>query len=132
MSTLAPNVYVLRYLNATNRLTPDIKNRAAENIKIGKNTKYATLIVFDNLFCVGYQKILTYMHKDGSFSAFGESDGNGSMFLTVFVVRTLTQSKPYIYVDDSIINKSIAWIFEHQLHNGCFPPLHHLFHSLVK
>lgn len=84
------------------------------------------------MFAIGYQKILTYIHKDGSFSAFGESDGEGSMFLTAFVVRTLTQAKSYIYVDDSIINKSVAWIFDHQSDNGCFPPLHHLFHSLVQ
>lgn len=35
MSKLAPNLHVLRYLNATNRLTDEIKNRAVENIKIG-------------------------------------------------------------------------------------------------
>lgn len=72
------------------------------------------------------------MHKDGSFSAFGESDGSGSMFLTTFVIKTLVQAKPYIYVDDSIVNKSVGWIFEHQLENGCFPPLNHLFHRLVR
>lgn len=71
------------------------------------------------------------MHKDGSFSAFGESDGEGSMFLTAFVVRTLTQAKPYIYIDDGILSKSVGWILEHQAHNGTFPPLNHLFQYLV-
>lgn len=80
---------------------------------------------------LGYQKILTYKHADGSFSAFGERDGAGSMFLTAFVVRTLMQAKPYIYVDDSVIERAVKWIFEHQSKNGCFPSMNHLFQSLV-
>lgn len=72
------------------------------------------------------------MHQDGSFSAFGERySSTGSMFLTTFVVRTLTQAQQYIYIDNSVLNRSIEWIFQHQMANGCFPPLDHYFQRLV-
>ena len=35
----------------------------------------------------GYQRILTYRHSDGSFSAFGAQDGSGSLWLTAFVLK---------------------------------------------
>lgn len=79
----------------------------------------------------GYQRILAYLHNDGSFSAFGNYDSSGSMFLTAFVVRTLVQSKPYIYVDENVINKAIDWIYEHQLENGCFASMLHVFQDMV-
>ncbi|KAK9737499.1 Macroglobulin domain MG3 [Popillia japonica] len=79
---------------------------------------------------IGYQRILDYVHSDGSFSAFGYHDPSGSMFLTSFVVRTLKQMKDYIHVDENVIRKAIAWIMKHQLENGCFDPGHHVFHEL--
>lgn len=75
---------------------------------------------------------MNYAHKDGSFSAFGYYDTSGSMFLTVFVARTLKEAKQYIYVDQRIIDKAVAWIFEHQLENGCFNAMLHVFQDMVK
>lgn len=80
---------------------------------------------------MGYQRILAYAHKDGSFSAFGSYDPSGSMFLTAFVVRTLVQARPYIYVDENVINKAIRWIYDHQLENGCFATMFHVFQDMV-
>lgn len=114
MSTLAPNLYILRYLNATKSLSAATRNKAIKNLKIG------------------YQRILTYMHKDGSFSAFGIHDPSGSTFLTAFVVRTLLQAKPYIYVDDNVLNRAINWIYDHQLENGCFASMFHVFQDMVR
>lgn len=114
MSTLAPNLYILRYLNATKSLSAATRNKAIKNLKMG------------------YQRILAYMHKDGSFSAFGIHDPSGSMFLTAFVVRTLLQAKPYIYVDDNVVNKAINWIYDHQLENGCFASMLHVFQDMVR
>lgn len=53
------------------------------------------------------------------------------MFLTAFVVRTLKTAKPYIYVDDNVLNKAISWIIRHQLENGCFPAVSHVFQDMV-
>jgi len=37
----------------------------------------------------GYQRELTYQRTDGSFSAFGNSDKAGSMWLVMFLVGLL-------------------------------------------
>ncbi|GJQ65969.1 hypothetical protein Trydic_g4064 [Trypoxylus dichotomus] len=112
MAMITPNLYVLRYLKRSGRLTKSLYQRAIRNMKIG------------------YQRILDYAHADGSFSAFGYHDPDGSMFLTAFVVRTLKQIKEYIHVDENVIRKAITWITKHQLENGCFHPGHHVFHEL--
>lgn len=113
MATLAPNLYILKYLNAVNNISPGLSQRAVRNIKIG------------------YQRILDYIHPDGSFSAFGYHDPAGSMFLTSFVVRTLQQAKKYMYVDQNVINKAVHWILGHQLENGCFSAVTHVFQDMV-
>lgn len=113
MATLTPNLYVLQYLKSNNALTDKIKEKILKNLEIG------------------YQRMLTYAHDDGSFSAFGKSDKEGSMFLTAFVIRTFRQMKQYIFIDDDVINKAIKWMISHQLKNGCFDPVHHVFHEMV-
>ena len=35
---------------------------------------------------LGYQRELTYQHDDGSFSAFGNSDPSGSMWLVLLML----------------------------------------------
>lgn len=113
MATLTPNLYVLKYLEANNALTDKVKEKIFKNLEIG------------------YQRMLNYVHADGSFSAFGPHEPNGSMFLTSFVVRTFRQMKKYIFIDDDVVNKAIRWIISHQLENGCFDPVHHVFHEMV-
>lgn len=84
------------------------------------------------VFCLaGYQRILNYAHSDGSFSAFGYFDPSGSMFLTTFVVRVLQEAKSLIFVDDAVLDRAVRWIFEHQLENGCFDTMHHVFQDMV-
>jgi hypothetical protein len=112
MANLAPNLYILKYLNAIKNLTPTVKHKIIRNLKIG------------------YQRILNYVHKDGSFSAFGYHDPMGSMFLTAFVVRTLQDLKQYIYVDQKIIERAVSWILSHQLENGCFSTMLHVFQDM--
>lgn len=79
----------------------------------------------------GYQRILNYAHTDGSFSAFGYYDPSGSMFLTAFVVKVLQEAKDFIYVDQRVIDKAVTWIFDHQLENGCFDTMYHVFQDMV-
>lgn len=113
MANLAPNIYILKYLNATNKLISTTRHKIIRNLKIG------------------YQRILNYIHKDGSFSAFGYHDLSGSMFLTAFVVRTLQDMKQYIYVDQKVIDRAVLWILNHQLENGCFSTMLHVFQDMV-
>jgi hypothetical protein len=36
-----------------------------------------------HIFYLGYQRELTFQHKDGSFSAFGDRDKSGSMWFVI-------------------------------------------------
>ncbi|XP_042903033.1 alpha-2-macroglobulin isoform X2 [Parasteatoda tepidariorum] len=103
MVKFTPNYLVLDYLKHIGKLTEDIKTKVIRNL----NT--------------GYQRELTYRHGDGSFSAFGTSDEEGSMFLTAFVLRSFYEAKKYIYIDDDVLKQMEDWIVSKQRNDGCFP-----------
>ena len=75
MILFAPDTFILKYLKGTNQLKPEIQAKA------------------EMLLITGYQRELTYRHNDGSFSAFGEQDESGSLWLTAFVLKTFSQAK---------------------------------------
>uniref|UniRef100_A0A914ZVE4 TEP1-F n=1 Tax=Parascaris univalens TaxID=6257 RepID=A0A914ZVE4_PARUN len=103
MINFVPNIVVLRYLKATKRAGAQIEARALKNME------------------AGYQRELTYRRDDNSFSAFGQSDKHGSTWLTAFVVRSFKQAQAYIFVDDQILQKSIAFLnAQQQQENGAF------------
>ncbi len=53
------------------------------------------------VFAAGYQKQLQYRRSDGSYSAFGTKDAEGSVWLTAFVLKTFAKVRSYTYVDYS-------------------------------
>ena len=103
MVKFAPNIFVMKYLKKTNSSTGDISLKAMEFLQ------------------TGYQRELTYRHDDGSYSAFGKSDREGSIWLTAFVVKSFAGAKPFIFIDKNDLDRSISWIESLQLENGCFP-----------
>ncbi|XP_064609177.1 LOW QUALITY PROTEIN: CD109 antigen-like [Liolophura sinensis] len=103
MLNFAPDIFVMKYLTATNNLWGGIKQKA-----IGFLEK-------------GYQRELTYQHKDGSFSAFGDNDPSGSMWLTAFVVKSFHQAKSFIFIDDDTIKRAVDWMITRQNSDGSFP-----------
>ncbi|NWT96534.1 A2ML1 protein, partial [Urocynchramus pylzowi] len=114
MVLFAPVVYVLQYLEKTRQLSPEIKDRAAGFLRSG------------------YQIQLQYQHPDGSYSEFGTKDEYGNTWLTAFVVKCFVQAKPYIYLDNRIIQAALAWLEFHQLPSGCFKNVGQLFHTFMK
>ena len=70
---------------------------------------------------LGYQRELTYRHEDGSYSAFGERDDSGSMWLTNFVLKSFAQAQGFISIDNEDLSKTVTWVTSQQLENGCFP-----------
>ncbi|XP_054751982.2 C3 and PZP-like alpha-2-macroglobulin domain-containing protein 8 isoform X1 [Lytechinus pictus] len=105
MIHFAPNVYIMRYLQRTNQLSSEIKNEA---------TGY---------LIQGYQRQLTYKRHDGSYSAFGENDSSGSMWLTAFVLKSFAQSRSFIYIDPREMAQSRRWIIAQKGDDGSFPPV---------
>ena len=106
MLGLTPNIYALKYLYAQTGKYQNVKlliTNARSNIQFG------------------YQNELNYMHDDGSFSAFGKSDKNGSSWLTAFVIKSFSQAKQYVEtIDESVIKKSINWLISNINEDGSF------------
>ncbi|KAK8391913.1 hypothetical protein O3P69_017494 [Scylla paramamosain] len=114
MINFAPNIYVLQYLEAAERTTPDIATKAIEFMKSG------------------YQRELRYRHQDGSFSAFGPSDSSGSTWLTAFVLKSFAQAQQFIPIDSGDIDMSRDWLKRDQMENGCFLSKGKVFHKSMK
>lgn len=102
MLNFVPNIVVLNYLKHTHQLTAVIEAKAKKFMEIG------------------YQREMTYKHKDGSFSAFGESDQSGSTWLTAFVARSFRQAAEHITVQDDIVDNSLKWLSATQADDGSF------------
>lgn len=69
----------------------------------------------------GYQRELTYQRDDGSFSAFGQRDESGSMWLTAFVAKSFQKARQFIFVDEETILRAVNWIISRQSADGSFP-----------
>jgi len=102
MLLFAPDAYILKYLKGTAQLKPEIQAKA------------------EMLLITGYQRELTYRRGDGSFSAFGDQDPEGSLFLTAFVLKTFAQAKELVFIDDSVLGDAAIWITQHQQADGSF------------
>lgn len=76
---------------------------------------------------------MTYAHNDQSYSSFGKSkpDAQGSMWLTAFVVKCFGLADQYIFIDETIQRKSIAFFKKNQDRDGCFPQVSGTFFSSV-
>ncbi|KAM6162667.1 LOW QUALITY PROTEIN: alpha-2-macroglobulin-like [Erethizon dorsatum] len=116
MVLFAPNIYVLKYLNETQQLTQEIESKAIGYLS------------------TGYQRELIYKHPDGSYSAFGHQDGKnqGNTWLTAFVLKTFAQARAFIFIDETHITHTFAWLSQKQKNNGCFRSSGKLFHNDMK
>ncbi|XP_020296653.1 CD109 antigen [Pseudomyrmex gracilis] len=76
---------------------------------------------------IAYQRQLSFMNKDGSFSFF-RADWNQSMssvWLTAFCARILREAsfyewESYLYIDPGVITQAVSWILKHQTPEGSF------------
>ncbi|XP_053442153.1 C3 and PZP-like alpha-2-macroglobulin domain-containing protein 8 isoform X3 [Nycticebus coucang] len=103
MIHFAPNVFVLKYLQKTRQLSLEVERETTDYL------------------VQGYQRQLTYKHQDGSYSAFGERDASGSMWLTAFVLKSFAQARSFIFVDPRELEAAKDWIIRHQREDGSFP-----------
>lgn len=102
MLTVTPNIYAVKYMLANSAKKKNIKNQNEILNTAKNNIQY------------GYQNQLKYVHKDGSFSAFGESDRAGSSWLTAFVVKSFSQARKFANIDNDVLNKSVKWLISQQ------------------
>ena len=83
----------------------------------------------EGLLITGYQRELTYRHNDGSFSAFGEQDESGSLWLTAFVLKTFSQAKDLTFIDKAVLAEASAWITSQQKSDGSFEQVGFVHHE---
>lgn len=102
MINFVPNIVVLDYLTAVNKLTPEFRKSATEFLE------------------TGYQKQLTYRHDDGSFSVWGKKDDSGSTWLTAYVAKSFRQAAKYIFIDVNIIENALNFLSHTQSEDGSF------------
>ncbi|KAM6214236.1 alpha-2-macroglobulin-like protein 1 [Rhynchocyon petersi] len=114
MVMFAPIIYVLQYLENAGLLTEEIRSRAVGFLENG------------------YQTELTYKHSNGSYSAFGEQDGNGNTWLTAFVTKCFGQAQKFIFIDDKNIQDALKWMAGNQLPSGCYANVGKLLHTSMK
>jgi len=111
MIFFAPDVEILRYLDATGQLTPEVRAKA------------------EHFITVGYQRQLTYRRGDGSFSAFGDSDESGSLWLTAFVLNCFSGARDVQTIDETVLAEASSWIESHQLADGSWEPIGFVHHK---
>ncbi|XP_015109945.1 CD109 antigen [Diachasma alloeum] len=76
---------------------------------------------------IAYQRQLSFMNPDGSFSLF-RSDWNNSspsVWLTAFCARIFQEASFYewenhLYIDPDVIAQAVAWVLRHQTELGSF------------
>ncbi|XP_077311291.1 alpha-2-macroglobulin-like protein 1 [Lithobates pipiens] len=100
VSKLSRYCYSLEYLQSTNEITPETKEKFLEHM------------------VEGYQKLLTFKTESGGYATFAGRSAN--KWITALVVKALNCAKQFIYVDEKDIQEAIHWLKTVQLPNGCF------------
>ncbi|XP_016115418.1 alpha-2-macroglobulin-P-like [Sinocyclocheilus grahami] len=112
MIVLAPNIYILLYLEATEQLTAAIRQTATGYLQRG------------------YQGQLNYRHSDGSYSTFGYDESNA--WLTAFVLRSFGLATRFVFIDPNVLQSAKDWLISQQDSNGCFMQRGTLYHNDMK
>lgn len=116
MMGMAPNVYVMEYLNGTGKKDVEIERKAKNHMRTGYNRENEN-----------------FRHSDGSYSVWGpKTSTEGSMWLTTFVLKVFSQASKFIEVDNGLMRQSLSWITNHQMRTGCFPNKGFAIHSEIK
>lgn len=114
MVYFVPNIVVGRYLEKVGRLRDSLRHKIVTHLE------------------TGYQRQLTYKRGDGSFSAFGKQDKMGSTWLTAFVAKSFHQAKPYVTIDDDVVNGALRWLASQQANDGSFPEVGYVSHKAMQ
>ncbi|XP_012233435.2 CD109 antigen [Linepithema humile] len=76
---------------------------------------------------IGYQRQLSFMNPDGSFSFFRTdwNQSSPSVWLTAFCARIFQEAsfyewENYLYIDPEVIAQAVSWILKHQTPEGSF------------
>uniref|UniRef100_T1PK35 TEP1-F n=1 Tax=Musca domestica TaxID=7370 RepID=T1PK35_MUSDO len=107
MANFAPNVLVLQYLRSMGQYNK-------ERDLVAKARRYIE---------VGFQQQLTYRHRNGGYSVFGQrKDREASTWLTAYTMRFFIKSLRYTMAMEShIIESGLDYLAKAQGEDGSFP-----------
>jgi Large extracellular alpha-helical protein len=106
ISSTYPSLMVLRYYRRSGEDSPAIAEKAQRYLK------------------AGYERLLNYRNKDGSFTYWGH--GEGDVALTAYALRFLSDARELAGVDEDVINAARDWLVQHQ-RVDCSWPLRYSF-----
>ncbi|KAL9927453.1 CD109 antigen-like [Glossina fuscipes fuscipes] len=109
MVNFVPNILVLHYLEALQIDMPNVASKAK------------------NFLEIGYQRELTYKHRSGAYSAFGEDTSTPNTWLTAYVARSFLQATKYTTIDEKVIQQAFDFLIANQEKSGQFKQTGHLF-----
>ncbi|XP_037884019.1 CD109 antigen-like [Glossina fuscipes] len=109
MVNFVPNILVLHYLEAMQIDMPNVASKAK------------------NFLEIGYQRELTYKHRSGAYSAFGEDRSTPNTWLTAYVARSFIQATKYTTIDEKVIQQAFDFLIANQEKSGQFKQTGHLF-----
>lgn len=101
-SSAWPNVLVTQYMKDTKLITPEIELKA------------------ETLMSTGYQRLLTFEHKGGGFSWFGEQDPEPYLSVTAFGIMEFSDMSKVHEIDEAMLARTIQWIVGQQQADGSF------------
>ena len=109
MFSFAANLFTIMYMRLINQRNKTLEKEAFNHMN------------------EGYQRQLSYLKEDGSFSLF-RSDWNNSdssVWLTAYCARILQDASFYewenfIYIDSQIIKRNVRWLLQYQREDGSF------------
>jgi len=101
-SSAWPNVLVTQYMKDTKQITPEIELKA------------------ETLMSTGYQRLLTFEHKGGGFSWFGDQDPAPYLSVTAFGIMEFSDMARVHEIDEAMLARTIAWIEGQQQADGSF------------
>lgn len=99
-STAWPNVLVTAYLKQTNQLKPEVALKA------------------ESLMSAGYQRLLTFEHRGGGFSWFGEQDPAPFLSVTAFGLMEFADMAQVHPVDERMMERTRIWLLDQQNADG--------------
>ncbi|HEX2678537.1 MAG TPA: alpha-2-macroglobulin family protein, partial [Polyangiales bacterium] len=102
-STTWPNVLVEHYMEQTKQITPEIQMKA------------------ESLVSAGYQRLLTFEHKGGGFSWFGEQDPAPFLSVTAFGLMEFADMASVTTVDSAMRTRTRDWLVAQQKSDGSWP-----------
>lgn len=65
---------------------------------------------------LGYQRLLSYRDENGAFTYWGRGDAD--LALTAYAIRFLSDAKPFVAVDDSVLREALEWLLKQQQLDG--------------